>query len=656
MCRTQSLATCSKKAHLAGFSACHADDCLKPGVCRAAPNSALISPSESGHARKRNAICLNMLFAVCVTQHSSQAIMQTGFPPYGGQLYGTNYPNGPPSMPGHFGSQYGTHMPYLSSTTSSNQERMESQSISQGMPNPYLGPGPTTSSGENRDEWQPARVPRSDQHQTPDPAMFQEQAGAIRNGGPQAPRRQAQDPQWAENEKSPDGPIPAPPKAGLITIRLSNRENKHVFKVAEIRSSIQLIADLVLPEDHASAIHPGEGGFTGPYTVSLSQDLGLRLIEDGNVDLISPEDESCPVVEFQVTQVDSHGRSMTAEAIGKVFARRAEIKITRDIDENKRTIRLFFGANTEMLALMDDSRALGVHVKRITDMITSKLGRIDRVNFTQLKDSTQIPTSSWAAYVVVEQGSTIETWARQVDWAGLKYIVYRSDCNPVKVRVSNEALLGLGQRKQCCFLRPVDCKKDATGECQARNDAYKRVRFRSSVPTQPFHQEKALRRKALDLEGLAHRVMLDGDTLRIAQGHGRKCANWKAGLCLRHPGLPNGKCSRAHGTAGETAAIPCGYGDKCVLGLQNCIYSHKAPAAGETSTTADGHVAGSADGNTPVPPPTPPGTGGQSPDAAPAATAPARSFAQAAATAISSPPTQTPHVEGPQPEAMDSGS
>ena len=320
MCRTRAIATCSNKAHQAGFSARHADDCLNQGVRRAAPNPALISPSESGHTRKRIAICLNMFFAVCVTQHSGQAMMQANYPMYGGPPYGTNCPSGPPSMPGHFGSQYGTHMPYLSSMPSADQQRMESQSISQGMPNQYLGPGPTTSSGEDRGDWQPARVPRSGQHQTPEPTMFQEQAGAIRNGGPQGPQRQAQDPQWAENDQSPDGPVPAPPTVGLITIRLSNRENKHVFKVAEIRASLQLLADLVLPEGHASAIHPGEGGFTGPYTVSLSQALGLRLIEDGNIDLVSPEDESCPIVEFQVTQVDSHGRSMTAEAIGKVFA------------------------------------------------------------------------------------------------------------------------------------------------------------------------------------------------------------------------------------------------------------------------------------------------------------------------------------------------
>jgi hypothetical protein len=76
--------------------------------------------------------------------------MQTGFPMYGGQLYGTNYPSGPPSMPGHFGSQYGTHMPYLSCMPSADQQRMESQSIPQGMPNQNLGPGPTTSSAEDR--------------------------------------------------------------------------------------------------------------------------------------------------------------------------------------------------------------------------------------------------------------------------------------------------------------------------------------------------------------------------------------------------------------------------------------------------------------------------------------------------------------------------
>ena len=189
MCRTQALATCSKKAHQAGFSACHADDCLKQGVCRAAPNPALISPSESGHARKRIAICLNMLFAVCVTQHSGQAIMQTGYPMYGGPPYGTktNCPSGPPSMPGHFGSQYGTHMPYLSCMPSADQQRMESQSIPQGMPNQNLGPGPTTSSAEDRGDWQPARVPRGGQHQAPDPGMFQEQAGAIRNGSWQGP-------------------------------------------------------------------------------------------------------------------------------------------------------------------------------------------------------------------------------------------------------------------------------------------------------------------------------------------------------------------------------------------------------------------------------------------------------------------------------------
>jgi hypothetical protein len=199
--------------------------------------------------------------------------------------------------------------------------------------------------------------------------------------------------------------------------------------------------------------------------------------------------------------MDSHGRSMSSEAIGRVHARRAEVRNERDVDDGKRTIRLFFGANPEMLTLMNSPKALEAHVTAISAVIKAKVGTVDRINFTQLKDSTSIHTSTWAVYVVVEKGSTIEAWATKVDWVGLKWIVYRTDCTPIKVRTSNETLRAIGGRKQCCFQVPDHCRgtESAPGACLARGAAYKKVRFASSVPTSPFKAEKIQRRKDIDL-------------------------------------------------------------------------------------------------------------------------------------------------------------
>ena len=102
-------------------------------------------------------------------------------------------------------------------------------------------------------------------------------------------------------------------------VKLSNPENKKRWTSEAIRVSLVQTAKLMLPNELCT-IHPGEGGFEGPYTVAMSEVLAEALLEDGFTDLYDTETDGADVapVSFQVTELDAQGRPINDEVRQRV--------------------------------------------------------------------------------------------------------------------------------------------------------------------------------------------------------------------------------------------------------------------------------------------------------------------------------------------------
>ena len=125
----------------------------------------------------------------------------------------------------------------------------------------------------------------------------------------------------------PQVSVPAPQPGqpatqGMMTIELSNRDNKINWKTSAIRISLKTAHDHMFPQDTA-VIHVMPGKFTGPYQVRVNKKLGEALVADGEVDIFSIESDSdVEQMVFNVYQVDDQGRRVGVEVTSRVVAAR----------------------------------------------------------------------------------------------------------------------------------------------------------------------------------------------------------------------------------------------------------------------------------------------------------------------------------------------
>ena len=361
-------------------------------------------------------------------------------------------------------------------------------------------------------------------------------------------------------------------KEKLVLVRLTNRSNTYKWSTESIRVSLEQTANMMLGEGEYP-IFPRNGGTVGPYMVSMPGKLAEVLLEDEETDLfeVQAESDQDPVT-FQVVQLDEQGRELSDEVREKVLAKRAERRAKKDQEESSRTIKFFFDGTPEMLAIMHDTEALGQVVGRITSEVAAKCNH-EKINVYQCKDKTGRHTASWIIFVVIKQGETVDT---AVDWARVKWIIYDGTRQPVRLRVSGEALHSWG-RKQCCFRKHAQCEGTATGECGARDRAFRMVVLPSSIRSATFRELKEEKKARIERQQAANATAMRA---QMAARTVRQCERFHLGKCYK--GLNgNSKCQHKHDARPET--IGCWFNetefplDGPCKAIGYCPYDHTKP-------------------------------------------------------------------------------
>ena len=359
-------------------------------------------------------------------------------------------------------------------------------------------------------------------------------------------------------------------------VKLSNPENKKKWTSDAIRVSLVQTAKIMLPGELCS-IHPGEGGFEGPYTVAMSEVLARALLEDGYTDLYDTETDGADVapISFRVTELDAQGRDINDEVRERVQSKRSTLRAAADIKDRQRTIPFIFNATPEIMLRMEDPVALNAAVQAVAKKIKACITNIERSNIHQLVDKTGQPIASWILFVVLGSAAQLAT---AVEWPRVKWIVWSPTCQPVRVRVGGELLKSLG-REQCCFQETGRCDKATGGaRCLSKDCAMRLITLPSSVPREDWRPERAEKRARQEEHRQANRVRM-----AVAQSSRtvRQCELFALGKCMKGYGS-NRPCQRKHG---DPSAVGCYFNEEgfpitgACTGGTLCPYNHSLPNA-----------------------------------------------------------------------------
>ena len=380
----------------------------------------------------------------------------------------------------------------------------------------------------------------------------------------------------APEETRPPTPPPPPPEPVTMAIcLLSCPGNKTEFKTAAIRSSILSTAKL-LGFENVTLVVQADRGRTGPYSILMPKELGMRLAEDEETSLYpQTESETVDPVDFKVSLLDEHGRATDSATLDRIQAKRAARRAEKDLDEKSRTIPFFMNGNPEMLRMMGsaDPRPRQDCVLIASEFIKERIGPIERSNVTQLLDEHDEPLNEDCLYVVLKPGDTKEAFFGRIPpeiFAQLKYIVVNGRMAPVKVRLPS-AVCGVANVKPCCFR--TECIVEG-GTCGARLRTLRTLSIPSSVPPPNYRAERQSLKEHRTLSRKRQKLV-DDERASVVQ---RKiCPRWIKGICPRHGGDHGGKCQWRHGTMEETTVKPCGFGVNCTTKNAGCLYSHAVP-------------------------------------------------------------------------------
>ena len=398
----------------------------------------------------------------------------------------------------------------------------------------------------------------------------------VRVGGFAADTRRAE--AEAAAAAMPTAPVPPTEGGGEVAmklIKLSNSKNTFRWSNASIRMSLEATNGILRP-DHPAVVVPQEGGFEGPYLVAVTAELADVLIEEGYTELYDIDPDSFQdQTTFDVREVDAHGRDVGVEATARVEMVRAGRRAKKDRDERARTLRFFFNGTPEMLLLAQTAQ-----LEAITQTVAGRIADLcrpyERYNTTQLKDETGRPVPAWIVFVVMEEDTTTEDYARTVRWPELKWIVYDRTRVPVKVRTSGDTLGPMG-RKQCCFMLHNQCDASSNGGvCGSRRRAMRMVTLPSTVAHPNHRAETAARKERTSATQAANKSAM---AAAMASRTLATCTMFTEGSCLKGYGS-NRPCQRKHGANPE--AIGCWYneafGDTCKA-TGTCPYNHAFPNA-----------------------------------------------------------------------------
>ena len=402
------------------------------------------------------------------------------------------------------------------------------------------------------------------------------QTQTVHDGYGEENRRAEAEAVAAARATAPVPPTEGGGEAAMKLIKLSNPKNTFRWSNASIRMSIEATNGLLRP-DHPVVVVPQEGGFEGPYLVAVTAELADILIEEGYTELYDIDPESSQdQTTFDVREVDAHGRDVGVEATARVEMVRAGRRAKKDRDERSRTLRFFFNGTPEMLLLAQTAK-----LEAITQAVAGRIADLcrpyERYNMTQLKDETGRPVPAWIVFVVMEEDTSTDDYARTVRWPELKWIIYDRTSMPVKVRTSSETLGPMG-RKQCCFMQYDQCEASSNGGvCGSRRRAMRIVTLPSTVAHPNHRAETAARKERTSATQAANKAAM---AAAMASRTLTPCPWFGEGRCLKGYGGIR-PCQRKHGANPE--AVGCWYneafGDACQEQGGKCPYNHAFPNA-----------------------------------------------------------------------------